>query len=69
MKEVVQDIYRGWNISIKAEEQRCSNYSFSITDPSGQTQNVSMGGDNEQRALERARAMIDMEFDFAAEDE
>ena len=68
MKEVVQDVYRGWNIMVKAEENMCSNFSFDITDPTGHTQNVSLGGDNEQRALERAREMIDMEFDFAAED-
>ena len=68
MKEFIQDVYRGWNITVKAEQNRCSNYSFNITDPSGQSQNVAMGGDNEQRALERAREMIDMEVEFAAED-
>lgn len=68
MKDVIQNVYRGWNIEIKAEQNKCSNYSFNITDPSGHTQNVSMGGDNEQRALERAREMIDMEVEFATED-
>jgi hypothetical protein len=68
MKEIMQDAYRGWNITIKAELNRCSNYSFTITDPAGHSQNVSMGGDNEQRALERAREMINMEVEFAAED-
>ncbi len=67
MKEVVQDTYRGWNIRVKAERNMCANFSFEITDPSGHTQNVSLGGDNEQRALERAREMIDMEVEFAAE--
>lgn len=68
MKEVMQDTYRDWNITIKAEQNKCSNYSFSITDPSGRSQIVTMGGDNEQRALERAREMIDMEVEFAAGD-
>jgi len=68
MKEVIKDVYRGWNITVKAEQNRCANYSFHITDPSGHRQNVTMGGDNEQRALERAREMIDMEVAFAAED-
>ena len=68
MKEIIQEGYRGWNLTIKAEQNKCSNYSFSITDPSGHSQNVTMGGDNIQRALERARAMIDMEVAFAAED-
>jgi len=68
MKEVVQDIYRGWNITVKSEEKMCSSFSFNITDPSGKTQNVTMGGENAQRALERAREMIDMELDFAADE-
>jgi hypothetical protein len=68
MKTVVQDSYRGWNITVKAEQNMCSGFSFEITDPSGHSQNVSMGGDNEQRALERAREMIDMEVTFAADE-
>jgi hypothetical protein len=68
MKETMQDEYRDWNITIKTEQNKCSNYSFTITDPSGHSQDVTMGGDNEQRALERAREMIDMEVEFAAED-
>ncbi|WP_153305916.1 hypothetical protein [Desulfogranum mediterraneum] len=35
---------------------------FDITDPDGHCQHVSMGGDSEQRALERAREMIDLEL-------
>ncbi len=66
MKEI-QDVYRGWNITVVGAEKLCSNFSFTITDPSGKAQNVAMGGDNEQRALERAREMIDMEVEFAAE--
>jgi hypothetical protein len=68
MQTIAQDVYRGWNITVKAEQNMCSNFSFEITDPSGRTQNVSMGGDNEQRAFERAREMIDLEFDFASDD-
>jgi len=68
MKTVVQDAYRGWNITVTAEQNMCANFSFAITDPTGRSQNVPMGGDNEQRALERAREMIDMEVEFAAED-
>jgi len=67
MKTVVQDMYRGWNITVKSEEQLCSNFSFEITDPSGRSQIVTMGGENEKRALERAREMIDMECDIAGE--
>jgi len=67
MKEVVQDTYRGWNIAVKAEKNMCANFSFQITDPEGRKQDVPLGGDNETRALERAREMIDMEMEFAAE--
>ena len=67
MKEVMQETYRGWTISVKAEQALCSQYGFARTDPSGHQQNVKMGGDNKQRALERAREMVDMEIDFASE--
>ena len=68
MKNVINDTYRGWNIAVSAEHNMCSNFFFDITDPSGRTQHVSMGGDNEMRALERAREMIEMEIAFNSED-
>lgn len=68
MKERMQDVYRDWNITVEAEDTLCAHFSFSITSPSGKTQKVSMGGDNKQRALERAREMVDMEVEFAAEE-
>lgn len=67
MKQVRKDSYRGWDITVEAAQNMCSNFSFAITNPDGQTQNVAMGGDSEQRALERAREMIDMEESFAEE--
>lgn len=56
------DTYKGWTISVTAEANMCANFSFAITSPSGDCQHVAMGGDNEQRARERAREMIDMEL-------
>ena len=67
MKEQSENVYRGWNITVEAENKMCSNFSFSISDPSGKSQHVTMGGDNKQRAMDRAREMIDMELEFAAE--
>jgi hypothetical protein len=67
MKEVVEETYRGWNISVTAQQEQCAHFSFDSTDPSGHKQTVKMGGDNEKRALERAREMVDMEIDFAGE--
>ena len=55
-------IYKGWTLSVTAEKNMCANFSFDITDPSGHFQHVAMGGDNVQRAMERAREMIDMEL-------
>jgi hypothetical protein len=57
--------YKGWNITVTAKENMCAHFSFDISDPSGKTQHVTMGGENEQRAFERAREMIDMEIAFA----
>ncbi|MGB3224018.1 MAG: hypothetical protein WBB23_14540 [Desulforhopalus sp.] len=67
MKTVLKDTYRGWEIKVKAEQIHCSNFSFDIVNPSGKTQQVALGGDNEQRVLERARDMIDMEIELAAD--
>ena len=54
LKTQLTDIYKGWTISMHAEKNKYANYSFDITVPSGYTQYVSMGGENEKRAVERA---------------
>ncbi len=68
MDEQVTNLYRGWTISVVAQPNKCANFSFDIISMSGYTQHVSMGGENAQRALERAREMIDMEIAFAEEE-
>ncbi len=68
MSPTITDIYKGWTISVKAVDNQCSHFSFDITSPTGYTQHVAMGGINEERAVERAREMIDMEIDFAEDD-
>ena len=67
MSTTITDIYKGWTISVVAKDDQ-SHYSFDITSPSGYTQYVSMGGITEQRAIERASEMIDIEILFADED-
>lgn len=42
----------------------CSHYSFDLTDPRGKSSHVSMGGDNVERTLERAKEMIDLELEM-----
>ena len=64
MNTTTIDSYKGWNITVTAKENMCAHFSFDITDPSGNTQHVKMGGESEQRAFERAREMIDMEIAF-----
>lgn len=68
MKSPITDIYKGWTISVTAEDNKCAHFSFDITSPSGYSQHVQMGGINEQRAVERAREMIDMEIAISEED-
>lgn len=68
MSQAISDLYKGWVISITAEDNQCSAFSFDITSPAKQTQHVAMGGITQQRALERAREMIDMEISLADED-
>jgi hypothetical protein len=67
MKTTITDIYKGWTITVTAKDDQCSHFSFDITSPSGYSQHVSMGGITDQRAIERAREMIDNEIAFADE--
>ncbi len=64
MSTKVSDSYKGWAITVNAEQNLCAKYSFDITDPDGKSQHVQMGGENIKRALERAQEMIDMEISF-----
>ncbi|WP_310598746.1 hypothetical protein [Desulfobulbus sp.] len=61
MNSPMTETYQEWTITVKPGKNMCSNFSFDITSPSGRSQHVAMGGDNERRAMERAREMIDME--------
>ncbi|OEU54287.1 MAG: hypothetical protein BA862_04650 [Desulfobulbaceae bacterium S3730MH12] len=68
MNTTITDIYKGWTISVSAKDNQCSHFCFDITSSSGYSQHVSMGGITEQRAIERAREMIDMEIAMTDED-
>ena len=61
------DTYKGWTLSVTAEKNMCASYAFDITSPSGHCQHVAMGGDTTQRAMERAKEMIDMECSLGEE--
>jgi hypothetical protein len=64
MQNAMTDAYNGWTIRVNPESNMCSNFSFDIIDSSGHEKHISMGGDNEKRALERAKEMIDMEIEL-----
>jgi hypothetical protein len=68
MKTTISDIYKGWTISVTAADNQCSHFSFDISNPSGYSQHIPMGGITEQRAVERAREMIDMEIAMTEEE-
>lgn len=68
MVTTITDLYKGWRVSVIAVDEQCSHFSFEITSPSGKTQHVKMGGITEQRAVERAREMIDLEISFEDEE-
>ena len=68
MESKIADIYKGWTVTVTAKDIECSHFSFDITSPSGYTQHVPMGGITEQRAVERAREMIDMEISFGGDE-
>lgn len=67
MSKHIIDSYHGWSIKVTEEKNMCANFSFDITDPNGRTQHVTMGGDDPQRTLTRAREMIDLERSLADE--
>lgn len=67
MNTLTSDTYKDWTIVVTSENNMCSNFSFDIISPDGYSQHVSMGGDNVQRAMERAKEMIDMELDMVDE--
>jgi len=64
MSTISTESYKGWKVQVTAEQNMCANFSFDITDSEGKNQHVRMGGDNQQRAMERAKEMIDMEISF-----
>jgi hypothetical protein len=64
MGKCTRDTYNGWDIRVENKNNMCSNFSFEIIDSTGRKQQVALGGDSEQRALERAREMIDLEIEF-----
>jgi hypothetical protein len=68
MGTTTTDRYKGWTISVTSEQNMCAKFSFEVTDPTGKTQHVRMGGENAGRALERAREMIDLELSFLEDD-
>ncbi|WP_035275218.1 hypothetical protein [Desulfogranum japonicum] len=61
MSDHSEATYKGWKIDVQNKSVRCSNFCFDITSPKGQSHHVEMAGDTEQRALERAKEMIDLE--------
>ena len=67
MSNILTGTYKKWAIAVTPENRFCSHFSFTITSPSGYEQHVTMGGDNEKRAFERAKEMIDMEIEFDRE--
>lgn len=68
MEKPLTDIYRGWSISVEAGHQLCAKFSFTVTSPSGYSQHVAIGGENRERAVERARELIDMEIALTEEE-
>ncbi len=66
--DAASETYRDWLITVTGEKNMCASFSFAITDPGGRRQQVAMGGENEQRAFERAREMIDAEIALAQGD-
>ena len=61
MDKKFSDSYQGWSINVDCSENPGHFCSFDVTDPSGKSHHVPLGGDNPDRTLERAKEMIDIE--------
>jgi hypothetical protein len=68
-KIMVTEIYRGWQIVLFKAKSLCAVYGFDIIDPQVKMHHVAKGGEKRERALERAREMIDMELAYQRERE
>lgn len=62
MARRLTDSYHGWDIKVDCDSNPGKFCSFDVTDPNGNSHHVPMGGDSLERALERARELIDLEF-------
>jgi hypothetical protein len=68
MGKKISDSYNGWSINVDCKDNPGTFCSFDVTDPAGHSHHVPMGGDNEKRALERARELIDLELSMKPEE-
>ncbi len=64
MQDKCFESYQGWEIILQYRPVRCSSFCFDIISPDGKKQHVAMAGDTRDRAMERAREMIDLERAF-----
>ena len=64
-----QTAYKGYTIHLREHEDKCSNFAFTIFDLNGrELKNVSLGGENRDSAVDKAREMIDFELQYAQEE-
>jgi len=55
--------YRGWIISLRPTREYCARFAMTLTSPDGREKHFSAAGDTQDKALSRARAVVDMEVE------
>lgn len=55
--------YRGWTILLRPTQEYCARFAMTLTSPEGKKKHFSAAGDTRDKALFRARQVVDMEVD------
>lgn len=56
--------YRGWTIRLRPHNEYCSRFAMTLISPDGKEKHFSAAGDTQDKALARAREVVDMEQDL-----
>lgn len=61
--QMLREEYRGWTIQLRPHEEHCSRFAMTLISPEGKEKHFSAAGDTQDKALARARDVVDMEQD------
>jgi hypothetical protein len=64
--DILSTTYKGYTITIRPREDRCSRFAVAVTDPNGvEFKHAAQAGKDEERAFEYGRRIVDWELGYA----